>query len=90
MIYLHRYTNTDVDIAVCETEAGARAHEDRGFTRCDRDALMVAWKTRDDVQKMAAIAALAERPAVETAPLARAVGDAPKPPAGWVLPSHWH
>ena len=80
MIYLHRYTADAVDVAICETERGAQAHEARGYVRCGREAFLSAWRLRDERQ-------MDERPAptVETAPLARAVGDAPKPPSGYVV-----
>ena len=81
MIYLHRYTTDPpaVDIAICETEASAQAHEARGFIRCSRQECIEAWQDRDALQ----IAGRpAPRPIVETAPLARAVGGAAEAGAG--------
>ena len=74
-----------VSLAVCEDERRAAWYEARGYGRVEREAFSTYWSLRDELQ-------LAERPAprsiVETAPLARAVGEPPKPAP--VYPSNWH
>lgn len=72
MIYLHR----GMERAACETEAAAERLEACGYKRCSADVHRALWRIADAAQKAELQAAVR----LETAPLARAVGDGPKLP----------
>ena len=86
MIYLHR----GMERAACETEAAAERLETRGYKRCSADVHRALWKIADATQQ--AVMRVEDkrrrqREQLETAPLARAVGEPPKLPPGCVFTS---